>query len=163
MEATQGDASLSDKMVGAGHLMKFLLAQPGFSLSPLQVDTARGSATLQLDLDLSAPTLWNRSPAAVVKETVRKLDVRMSVPVVSMADLIAVRLQAEGMPEAAAREAASLQAEAMRDRFVASQWGRLEDGKLVASVNYAGGQVDLNGERMPLETFLAWLMVRGVR
>ena len=87
----------------------------------------------------------------------------MSVPVVSMADLIAVRLQAEGMPEAAAREAAGRQAEAMRDRFVASQWGRLEDGKLVASVNYAGGQVDLNGERMPLETFLAWLMVRGVR
>ncbi len=163
MEATQGDASLSDKMVDAGHLMKFLLAQPGFSLSPLQVDTARGSATLQLDLDLSAPTLWNRSPAAVVKETVRKLDVRMSVPVVSMADLIAVRLQAEGMPETAAREAAGLQAEAMRDRFVASQWGRLEDGKLVARVNYAGGQVDLNGERMPLETFLAWLMVRGVR
>ncbi|MFY1004791.1 hypothetical protein ACNF5F_25495, partial [Escherichia coli] len=55
-------------------------------------------------------TLWNHSPGAVVKETVRKLDARMSVPVVSLADLIAVRMQAEGMPEAAAREAAGRRA-----------------------------------------------------
>lgn len=163
VEATRGNASLGDKMVGVGHLMKFLLAQPGFSLSPLQVDTANGSATLRLDLDLSAPTLWNHSPGAVVKETVRKLDARMSVPVVSLADLIAVRMQAEGMPEAAAREAAGRRADEMRDRFLRGQWGRLEDGKLVASLNYEGGQVDLNGERMPVESFLSWLMARGVK
>lgn len=163
VEAARGGASLGDKMVGAGHLMKFLLAQPGFSLSPLQVDTANGSATLRLDLDLSAPTLWNHSPGAVVKETVRKLDARMSVPVVSLADLIAVRMRAEGMPEAAAREAAGRRADEMRDRFLRGQWGRLEDGKLVASLNYEGGQVDVNGERMPVESFLSWLMARGVK
>lgn len=163
VEAAKGGASLGDKMVGAGHLMKFLLAEPGFSLSPLQVDTANGSATLRLDLDLSAPTLWNHSPGAIVKETVRKLDIRMSMPVVSLADLIAARLQAEGMPEAAAREAAGLQADGMRDRFLRGQWGRLEDGKLVASLNYEGGQVDANGERMPVESFLGWLMARGVK
>lgn len=164
MEATKdGGGSLSDKMVGAGHVMKFLLAEPGFSLAPLQVDTANGSATLQLAVGLAAPTLWNHSPAAVVKETVRKFDARLSVPVASVADLIAVRLQADGMPEAAAREAARRQADSVRDRIVGSQWGRLEDGKLLASLNYAGGQVDFNGERMPLETFLAWLMSHGVK
>ncbi|MFY2805698.1 hypothetical protein [Achromobacter dolens] len=41
--------------------------------------------------------------------------------------------------------------------------GGLEDGKLLASLSYAGGQVDFNGERMSLETFLAWLMSRGVK
>jgi uncharacterized protein YdgA (DUF945 family) len=51
----------------------------------------------------------------------------------------------------------------MRDRFLRGQWGRLEDGKLVASLNYEGGQVDLNGERMPVESFLSWLMARGVK
>lgn len=163
MAATQaGGGSMADKMAGAGHLMKFLLAEPGFAVSPLQIDTANGSATLQLDASLAAPTLWNHSPGAVVKETVRKLDARISVPVASLADLIALRRQAEGMPEAAAREAARRQADDMRDRFLRGQWGRLEDGKLVASLNYEGGQVNVNGERMPVESFLAWLMARGV-
>lgn len=163
MEATRDGGSPSDKMVGAGHLMKFLLAEPGFTVSPLQIDTANGSATLQLDVGLAAPTLWNHSPGAVVKETVRKFDVRMSVPVVSLADLIAVRMQTDGMPEAAAREAARRQADDVRDRFLRGQWGRLEDGKLVASLDYEGGQVDINGERMPIESFLSWLMARGVK
>lgn len=163
MEATKDGGSMSDKMVGAGHVMKFLLAEPGFSLAPLQIDTANGSATLQLAVGLAAPTLWNHSPAAVVKETVRKFDARLSVPVASVADLIAVRLQADGMAEAAARDAARRQADGVRDRIVGSQWGRLEDGKLLASLSYAGGQVDFNGERMSLETFLAWLMSRGVK
>ena len=93
----------------------------------------------------------------------RKFDVRMSVPVVSLADLIAVRMQTDGMPEAAAREAARRQADDVRDRFLRGQWGRLEDGKLVASLDYEGGQVDINGERMPIESFLSWLMARGVK
>ncbi|MFY2805697.1 YdgA family protein [Achromobacter dolens] len=123
MEATKDGGSMSDKMVGAGHVMKFLLAEPGFSLAPLQIDTANGSATLQLAVGLAAPTLWNHSPAAVVKETVRKFDARLSVPVASVADLIAVRLQADGMAEAAARDAARRQADGVRDRIVGSQWG----------------------------------------
>lgn len=158
MEHVAGNASTAEKIEAGTHVIKFLLAKPGFSIEPLQVDTASGPATLHLDVALDAPTLWNRAPAAIVKEAVKKLDFRLSVPVDSLVDVLAVRGQLAGLPEAAARDAARQQADALGDRFVQSQWGRLEDGKLVANLNYQGSQVDFNGERMPVETLLARLM-----
>lgn len=163
VEQTAGNASTGDKLEAGTHVIKFLLAKPGFSIEPLQVDTASGPATLRLDIALDAPTLWNRAPAAIIKEAVKKLDFRLSVPTDSLVDLIAVRGQGAGLPEAAARDAARQQAEALRDRFVQSRWGRLEDGRLVANLNYQGDQVDFNGERMPVEALLARLMAPRAR
>ncbi|CAB3840643.1 Protein YdgA [Achromobacter pulmonis] len=162
LEQPRDGGDLSAKMVGAGYLMKFLLGQPQVSVSSLRVETASGAATLQLDLGLTAPTLWNRSPAAVVKEAVRQLDIRLSMPVASLADLIAARLQAGGIAEDLARDAARQQADGLRDQVLRGPWGRLDDGRLVASLSYQGGDVDVNGERMPVERFLALLISRGV-
>lgn len=163
VDQTAGHASTADKLEAGTHVIKFLLARPGFSIEPLQVDTASGPATLRLDIALDAPSLWNRAPAALIKEAVKKLDFRVSVPTASLVDLMAVRGLGAGLPEAAARDAARQQADALRDRFVQRQWGRLEDGKLVANLNYQGGQVDFNGERMSVEALLARLMAPRAR
>ena len=80
MAQAEGGASMGEKMEGMAHLMKFLLAKPAFSVDTLQVDTPSGPATLRLEVALDAPTLWNRAPAAIIKETVKKLDLRLSVP-----------------------------------------------------------------------------------
>lgn len=163
MEQTAGNAALGDKLEAGTQVIKFLLAKPGFSIEPLQVDTASGPAILRLDVALEAPTLWNRAPAAILKETVKKLDFRLSVPTDSLVDVFALRGQADGLPDAAARDAARQQAEAIRDRIVQNQWARVEDGKLVASLSYQGGQVDFNGERMSVEALLARVMAPRAR
>jgi len=120
----------------------------------LQVDTPSGPATLRLEVALDAPTLWNRAPAAIIKETVKKLDLRLSVPAESLVDLISVRGLAEGQPAEVARDAARQQADAIRDRFLQSQWGRQDGDKLVTNLNFEGGQVDINGERMTVDAFM---------
>lgn len=154
MEQAEGGASMGEKMEGMAHLMKFLLAKPAFSVDTLQVDTPSGPATLRLEVALDAPTLWNRAPAAIIKETVKKLDLRLSVPAESLVDLISVRGLAEGLPAEVARDAARQQADAIRDRFLRSQWGRQDGDKLVTNLNFEGGQVDINGERMTVEALM---------
>ena len=154
MAQAEGGASMGEKMEGMAHLMKFLLAKPAFSVDTLQVDTPSGPATLRLEVALDAPTLWNRAPAAIIKETVKKLDLRLSVPAESLVDLISVRGLAEGQPAEVARDAARQQADAIRDRFLQSQWGRQDGDKLVTNLNFEGGQVDINGERMTVDAFM---------
>ncbi len=155
LEQAEGRASMGEKMAGMAHLMKVLLAKPGFSIDPLQIDTPSGPATLRLEVALDAPTLWNRVPAAIMKETVKKLDFRLSVPSESLVDLISVRGLAQGQPVDVARDAARQQADAIRDRFLTSRWGHEEGGKLTSHLYYEGGQVEINGERMTVEAFMA--------
>jgi uncharacterized protein YdgA (DUF945 family) len=154
MEQAEGRASMGEKMEGMAHLMKFLLAKPAFAVDTLQVDTPSGPATLRLEVALDAPTLWNRAPAAIIKETVKKLDLRLSVPTESLVDLISVRGLAEGQPAEVARDAARQQADAIRDRFLQSQWGRQDGDKLVTNLNFEDGQVEINGERMTVDAFM---------
>lgn len=163
MVRAAGSASTGEKMEGMAHLMKVLLAKPGFSIDPLQVDTPSGPATLRLEVALHAPMLWNRAPAAIMKETVKKLDFRLSVPTESLVDLISVRGLAQGQPAEVARDAARQQADAIRDRFLNSRWGREEGGKLTSHLNYEGGQVEINGERMTVEAFMARPLVPRYR
>ena len=163
MAQAEGGASMGEKMEGMAHLMKFLLAKPAFSVDTLQVGTPSGPATLRLEVALDAPTLWNRAPAAIIKETVKKLDLRLSVPAGSLVDLISVRGLAEGLPAEVARDAARQQADAIRDRFLQSQWGRQDGDKLVTNLTFEGGQVDINGERMTVDAFMTRPLMRRYR
>lgn len=149
-----------DMMSAMANMVKFLLARPSFWLEPLQVETAGGTSTLSLDIGLDSPTFWNRDPLATVKEVVRNVSVRLKLSTDGTADLIAARLELKGATSEAARTAARQEAEVMRDLIAQKQWGRIENGVIQVDADYRDGQLDFNGERMPVEAFVGRVLAR---
>ncbi len=149
-----------DMLVAASYVAKFLLARPRFALSPLQVETAGGVSSLSLAIGLDSPSFWKRDPAAIAREVVRNLSVRLKLSTAGMADLIAARLELKGATPEAARAEARQEAEAMRDRMAEKQWGRIGDGMIEVDADYRDGQLDFNGERMPIEAFVGKVLAR---
>lgn len=148
-----GEPILGDKMLAASHLLKFLIARPSFTLSPLQVETAHGTSSLSLDIGLDSPSFWKRDPVGIAKEVVRHLSVQLKLSTDGMADLIAARLELNGATPEAARDQARREADALRGLVATMQWGRVDNGVIQVEVDYRDGQMDFNGERMPLEAF----------
>ena len=155
-----GESILGDKMLAASHLLKFLLARPSFTLSPLQVETANGTSSLSLDIGLDSPSFWNRDPVGIAKEVVRNLGIRLKLSTDNVADLIAARLELKGATPEAARTAARQEADALRDLTTTLQWGRIDNGVIQVEADYRDGQLDFNGERMPVEAFVGRMLAR---
>ncbi|QVQ25337.1 YdgA family protein [Achromobacter deleyi] len=151
---TYGDSTPEDKMLAGSYIVKFLMARPSFTLSPLEVETAGGVSSLSLDVGLDSPTFWNIDPRTMAKETVSNLTVRLMLSPEGLADLFAARMQLKGEAREASRIAAGERAASVRDMFIAKQWGKMDSGKIAANLDYRDGQVDFNGERMSLEAFI---------
>lgn len=149
-----------DQLAAASYMVKFLLARPSFSLSPLQVESAGGTSSLSLDIGLDSPSFWKRDPAGIAKEVVRNLSVRLKLSTDGMADLIAARRELNGATPEAARADARLEAEALRSLVAEKQWGRIDNGVIQVDADYRDGQLDFNGERMPIEAFVGRLLAR---
>ncbi|WBX88544.1 YdgA family protein [Achromobacter mucicolens] len=161
MRGEKADPLSGDGMLAASHLLKFLLARPSFTLSTLQVDTARGTSSLSLDIGLDSPSFWKRDSIAIIKEVVRNVSVRLKLSPENMADLIAARAELKGATREAARSAAEREAAGVRGLVAATPWGRIEDGVIQFEADYRDGQVDINGKRMPIEVFVSQLFMRG--
>lgn len=155
-----GEPILGDKMLAASYLLKFLLARPSFTLSPLQVETVNGTSSVSLDIGLDSPSFWNRDPLGIAKEVVRHLSVRIKLSTDGMADLIAARRELKGETPDAARSAARQEADALRGLVDEMQWGRIEGGVIQVDADYRDGQLDFNGERMPVEAFVGRILAR---
>lgn len=153
-----GEPILGDKMLAASHLLKFLLARPSFTLSPLQVETARGTSSLSLDIGLDSPSFWKRDPVGIVKEVVRHLSLQLKLSTDGMADLIAARLELKGATPEAARDQAGREAAALRGLVAEMQWGRVDNNVIQIEADYRDGQLDFNGERMPVEAFVGRIL-----
>lgn len=157
----KGELPPGEEMLAASHLLKFLLARPSFTLSTLQVDTARGTSSLSLDIGLDSPSFWKRDPIAIAKEVVRNLSVRLKLSPENMADVIAARAELKGATREAARSAAEREAAGVRGLVAATTWGRIQDGVIQFEADYRDGQVDINGKRIPIEVFLGQMFMRN--
>lgn len=161
LSAKKADPLSGEGMLAASHLLKFLLARPSFTLSTLQVDTARGTSSLSLDIGLAAPSFWKSDPIAITKEVLRNLSVRLKLSPENLADVIAARAELKGATREAARSAAEREAAGLRGLVAASTWARIEDGVIQFEADYREGQVDVNGKRIPVEIFLSQMFMRN--
>jgi len=161
LSAKKADPLSGEGMLAASHMLKFLLARPSFTLSTLQVDTARGTSSLSLDIGLDSPSFWKHDPIAIAKEVVRNLSVRLKLSPENMADVIAARAELKGATREAARSAAEREAAGLRGLVAASTWARIEDGVIQFEADYQEGQVGINGKRIPVEIFLSQMFMRN--
>ena len=75
-----------------------------------------------------------------------------------MADLMSIQPQLQGVPADRATQTAKGQAEMVGTMATAMGVAKVENDNIVSYLNYADGQVDFNGKKMPLQQFMMMVM-----
>ena len=127
-------------------------------MAPLQLRTANGASTFNLDLNLAKPASLDAPFPDVAMQTVRKLDAKVVLSKASLADLMAFKAQQDGAPADQALKTAKGQADMVGTMAGAMGLAKVENDNVVSYLNYADGRVDFNGKKMPLEQFLMMAM-----
>jgi uncharacterized protein YdgA (DUF945 family) len=135
-----------------------LAGNPTFTIDPLLVKTDKGEARFTLVLDLAKPGQPNLPVEEAVAQTIRKLDARLQVAKPMVAGLVAQSMTQPGQDATAALQQATAQAEMMGGMAVQMGVAKIEGDNLVATLNYANGQVDFNGKKMPAAQFAQSVM-----
>ena len=135
-----------------------LAGNPSLSVSPLQVRTANGTSTFNLDVDLAKPASTDKPASDLAMEAIRKLNAKLVLSKANVADLMAIEPQMRGVPADRAAQTAKGQAEMVGTMAVAMGVAKAENDNIVSYLNYADGQVDFNGKKMPLQQFMMMVM-----
>ena len=135
-----------------------LKGNPSLTISPLSWQNAKGESTLNLSVLMQDPAQTTVAPQTVADEldrSVKSLDGKLVIPV-DMAT--ALMTQIAGLEGYQPEDAAKLADQQVKGLAAMGQMFRLttmEDNAITSSLQYADGQVTLNGQKMPLADFAA--------
>ncbi|PMC11728.1 hypothetical protein CJ207_26560, partial [Klebsiella aerogenes] len=135
-----------------------LKGNPSLTISPLSWQNAKGESTLNLSVLMQDPAQTTAAPQTVADEldrSVKSLDGKLVIPV-DMAT--ALMTQIAGLEGYQPEDAAKLADQQVKGLAAMGQMFRLttmEDNAITSSLQYAHGQVTLNGQKMPLADFAA--------
>ena len=140
---------------------KILAAKPQLALEKFTIKTANGESQLNVVMGLAKPTSFEQPPVDVTKQMLTALDAKLLLSKPMIADLSAVQAQLVGQtdPQAIAKMA-SMNSEMAGVMAVQTWLAKVEGNNILASLNYADGQVDLNGQKMSLEDFINQMVTR---
>lgn len=147
-----------EKQVLRDSIEQLLAGNPTLAVSPLEVRTANGTSTFNLNLDLAKPASMDGEFSDTLTQAVRKLDAKLLLSKGNLSDLMAIEPQMRGVPADQAVQTAKGQAEMVGTMATAMGMAKVEDGNIVSYLNYADGQVDFNGKKMPVQQFLMMVM-----
>ncbi|EMS1122135.1 TPA: YdgA family protein [Klebsiella aerogenes] len=135
-----------------------LKGNPSLTISPLSWQNAKGESTLNLSVLMQDQAQTTAAPQTVADEldrSVKSLDGKLVIPV-DMAT--ALMTQIAGLEGYQPEDAAKLADQQVKGLAAMGQMFRLttmEDNAITSSLQYADGQVTLNGQKMPLADFAA--------
>jgi uncharacterized protein YdgA (DUF945 family) len=147
-----------EKQVLKTNVELLLAGNPTLSVSPLEVRTANGTSTFNLDLDLTKPASMDGEFADTALEVIRRLNAKLVLSKGNLGDLMAIEPQMRGVAAEQAAQTAKGQAEMVGTMATAMGLAKVENGNIVTYLNYADGQVDFNGKKMPVEQFMMMVM-----
>ena len=147
-----------EKAVLKTNLELLLAGNPTLAVAPLEVRTANGTSTFNLDLALAKPAELDGEFSDMLVQALRKLDAKLVLSKANLADLMAIEPQTRGVPADQAVQTAKGQAEMVGTMATAMGLGKVENNNIVTYLNYADGQVDFNGKKMPLQQFMMMVM-----
>ncbi len=161
LETAEASAALADTDEARlrQSLEALLAGKPSLSLDRLSLKTANGESSFNLRFDLARPQSFELPPPELARQFVSRLDARLVLAKPMIRDLITYQASLEPQvdPVAVARQAAEA-AEMAGMMATSMQVGRVEGDNIVTSLSYADGQVDFNGQVMPVEEFAGLLM-----
>ncbi|BBP74052.1 GTP-binding protein [Pseudomonas sp. Ost2] len=140
-------------------IRQLLAGKPQIAVENLSFKTANGESRFSLLLDLTNPSSTQLPPLELGKQLIAQLDAKLSLSKPMIADLAGVQAQVEGQtdPKAIAQYA-SMSSEMAGTMAVSTEMATIEGTDIVSKLHYAAGQVDFNGQKMPVEDFIALMM-----
>lgn len=142
-----------------------LKGDPVVTLSPLSWKNAKGESALNLSLALKDPTQATGEAATLAQQVdrgVKSLDAKLSIPMDMATELMTQVARLEGYQQ---EDATKLAAQQVQGLAAMGQMFRLtttQDNAISSSLQYADGQVTLNGQKMPLEDFVGMFGMAGL-
>lgn len=155
------DLTPAEEQLMQADVEKLLAAKPQLAVEKLTVKTPNGESQFSLAMSLAKPASFEQAPIDVAKQTLTALDAKLLLSKPMIADLSGVQAQLAGQtdPQVIA-QVANVNSEMAGIMAVQTGLAKIEGNDIVASLNYAAGQVDFNGQKMSLEDFINQMATR---
>lgn len=134
-----------------------LKGDPVITIAPLSWKNSQGESALNLSLFLKDPATTKEAPQTLAQEvdrSVKSLDAKLTIPVDMATELMTQVAKLEGYQEDQAKKLAKQQVEGASAMGQMFRLTTLQDNTITTSLQYANGQITLNGQKMPLEDFV---------
>ncbi|KPA98649.1 hypothetical protein PF70_01230 [Pseudomonas asplenii] len=167
--ATQGEdapavpeLSAEQQIKAQADIRKLLAGKPQIAVENLSFKTANGESRFNLQVNLDNPSSTQLPPLELGKQLVSQLDAKLSLSKPMIADLAGVQALLEGQtdPKLIAQQA-SMTSEMAGTMALSTEMATIEGMDIVSKLHYAAGQVDFNGQKMPVEDFIALIMSKA--
>lgn len=141
-----------------------LKGEPVITIAPLSWKNDKGESTFNMSLFLKNATA-ETGPAATPEQqldrVVKSLESKLVIPMDMATELMTQIAKLEGYQDKQAEQLASQQVKGLAAMGQMFRITSMEDNNIVSSLQYANGQVSLNGQKMPLEEFVGMLGLPG--
>lgn len=149
----------------AANLPLLLKGNPVFNVAPLSWKNSKGESSFNLSVHFKDPANGNAQPenlGQAVDNVLKTLDGKLNISMPMATEMMTHVAMSEGYNK---DEAAKLADQQVKGLAAMGQMFRLtkqQDDNIVTSLQYATGQVTMNGDKMPVEQFLARYMLGGI-
>lgn len=130
---------------------------PVITVAPLSWKNSKGEAAFNLSLLLRDPATVTAEPktlAQAVDRTVKSLDSKLTIPMDMATELMTQVARLEGYQQNDAEKLASQQVQGLAAMGQMFRITTQENNAITSSLQYADGQVTLNGQKMSLDDFI---------
>ena len=134
-----------------------LKGEPVITVAPLSWKNSKGETSFNLSLFLKDPATTKEAPQTLAQEvdrSVKSLDAKLTIPVDMATEFMTQVAKLEGYQEDQAKKLAKQQVEGASAMGQMFRLTTLQDNTITTSLQYANGQITLNGQKMPLEDFV---------
>lgn len=135
-----------------------LAAQPKLALDLLAIRTPNGESRARVEVQLASPESFDIPPQELVPQLLSRVDAHVELSKPMLQDMVMYQTLFEpgADPEAVAVEAEVL-VQMLAGMAEKTQLARQEEDRLVTSLTYADGEIELNGEVIPAEALVGML------
>ncbi len=150
--------------VMSANLPLLLKGNPTITIAPFSWKNDKGESSFNLTVNFKDPSAGTPQPQNVTQATnnvLRTLDSKLTISLDMATEMMTHVAMAQGYNK---EDAAKLADQQVKGVAAMGQMFRLttqKDNNIVSSMQYAAGQVTMNGEKMPLEQFLFRYMLGG--
>ncbi len=142
-------------------IKQLLAGKPQVALENFSFKTANGESRASLVVDLTNPSSSELPPMELGKQLVSQLDAKVLLSKPMISDLAGLQAQIQGQSDpAAVAKQASMASEMAGTMALSTEMATVQGNDIVSTLHYTGGQVDFNGQKMPVEDFISLLVTK---
>ncbi|MGE9552070.1 YdgA family protein [Erwinia amylovora] len=148
----------------SANLPLLLKGDPVVNIAPLSWKNDKGESSFNLSVHFKDPATGAPQPqnlTQAVDNVLKTLDGKLTISMDMATELMTHVAMAEGYKQEDATKLADQQVKGVAAMGQMFKLTTQQDNNIITSLQYATGQVTMNGEKMPLDQFLARYMLGG--